>query len=308
MEIGISLSNTSVLATPETLLGMADKAEELGFASIWVGDHIALPYTLRQPYPYSRGAPSRAWIAESPIYDPVVLMSVIAGRTQRLKVAVGVLVLPYRHGVLTAKMAATLDVLSGGRLLLGVGIGWMSEEFDVMGMRFSERGAVTDEQIRLFRELWYKEKPEFHGKYYNMAGMTFLPRPRGKIPILVGGNTLPALRRAARLGDGVNLLELTPQELPKTLDQLRQCCAEANRPYKDLMITMRWSPKVTEERLDPSQRPPLMGSLDQILDDLKQIQDLGVTHVSLGARGSRTLATTLASMEEMAQAFRPVMG
>jgi len=195
MEIGISLSNTSVLATPETLLGMADKAEELGFASIWVGDHIALPYTLRQPYPYSRGAPSRAWIAESPIYDPVVLMSVIAGRTQRLKVAVGVLVLPYRHGVLTAKMAATLDVLSGGRLLLGVGIGWMSEEFDVMGMRFSERGAVTDEQIRLFRELWYKEKPEFHGKYYNMAGMTFLPRPRGKIPILVGGNTLPALRR-----------------------------------------------------------------------------------------------------------------
>lgn len=220
MKIGFSLLNNWGIDDAQGLVGLATRAEELGFDSVWVHDHV-----FNVGHVFDR-------IGGKPYYEPLTLLSFVAARTTRVKLGTSVLVLPYHNPVRLAKTAATLDVLSGGRLILGVGVGSIEQETLAMGNPFAERGAFSDEAIAVMRTLWTQEDPSFDGKYSRFSGMKFSPKPMQKtIPLVIGGVSRPAIRRAARLGDGWQPLGLSPEALVEGIASLR---AEASACGRDM--------------------------------------------------------------------------
>ena len=189
MSFGFNLPFVGPLMTPENLRALATRAEELEFDHLWAADHIVLPTQVSSPYPYSPTSVSPVDPAAS-FCEPMSVLCYLAGCTQRIKLGTHVLVLPYRNPVLTAKMVSTLDYLSGGRAILGIGAGWMEEEFKALGLNtFAERGAVTNEYIGILKELWTQDDPQFQGRHYQISGVKFNPKPVQKPhpPIWVGG-------------------------------------------------------------------------------------------------------------------------
>lgn len=306
---GCSLPSRGPLASPQTLRSLAQRAEELGFDSAWVSDHIILPRQVASFYPYSPdGTP--AFSPDQPYYDPLSTLNFLAGCTHRLRLGTHVLIIPYRNPVLAAKMIATLDTLSEGRITLGVGVGWMEEEFQALGLdTFAERGAVTNEYLRLFKELWTAENPEFNGRYAQTAGAGFLPKPVQKPhpPLWIGGHTGPALRRAAALGDGwmpIGLRPpavLEPEELAGKIAQLRRLTVQAGRPGD--AVTPCFSTDVEFDRTAGPGRRLMQGIPEQIAADLRQYQDIGVQNFILGFR----VNSAAALQEAMEQFSREVM-
>ena len=188
---------------PASLAAIARKAEELGFESLWIPEHIILPVEYKSPYPYSSSGRMPA-PPDAPLHDPMIALAYVAGITSTIKLATGIFVLPIRNPFTTAKAVASLDVLSGGRFIFGVGIGWFEEEFDVVGMNFKDRALRTREYLELMKELWTSARPAYKGKTVSIEGVGFMPKPAQQPhpPIVFGGHTEPALRRTARLGDG----------------------------------------------------------------------------------------------------------
>jgi probable F420-dependent oxidoreductase len=219
MKFGTFLYQTS----PNSIAAVARKAEESGFESLWIPEHIILPVTYRSPYPYSSsgkiGVPP-----ETPLHDPMLVLAFVAGITTKIRLATGIFVLPIRNAFATAKAVASLDVLSGGRFIFGVGIGWLEEEFDAVGMSFKDRALRTREYVALMKELWSKESPEYHGKTISIEGFKFMPKPAQKPhpPIVFGGNTEPSLKRAAKLGDGWYGIAAGIDETAATIKRLRE--------------------------------------------------------------------------------------
>src|SRR6266849_7339755 len=191
MDFGFALPGRGSLATPEILVKLARKADELRYSSIFVTDHVVIPATQSAPYPYSpTGKFAGDWT--NGYLEPLALMSYLAGETSRVKLGTSVLVIPYRNPVTTAKMLATLDVLSGGRVILGAGVGWLREEFEALGAPpFAARGEVTNEYLQVMRACWSKSPASFQGRHYSLPEVYALPRPRqeGGIPIWIGGDT-----------------------------------------------------------------------------------------------------------------------
>ena len=221
MKIGVSLLNNWGIDDAQALVGLATRAEELGFDSVWVHDHV-----FNVGHVFDR-------IGGKPYYEPLTLLSFVAARTTRVRLGTSVLVLPYHNPIRLAKTAATLDVLSGGRLILCVGVGSIEKETHAMGSPFAERGAVSDEAIAVMRTLWSQEDPSFDGKYSRFSGMKFSPKPvqRPSIPLVIGGVSRAAIRRAARLGDGWQPLGLSPEALAEGIASLR---AEASACGRDI--------------------------------------------------------------------------
>ncbi len=219
MKFGTFLYQTS----PNSIAAIARKAEDSGFESIWIPEHIILPVTYRSPYPYSSSG--RMTVPpETPLHDPMLALAFVAGITTRIRLATGVLVVPIRNAFTTAKAVASLDVLSGGRFIFGVGIGWLEEEFDAVGMSFKDRALRTREYLALMKELWSKESPEYHGKTISIEGCKFMPKPaqRPHPPIVFGGDTEPSLKRAAKLGDGWYGIAEDIDETAATIKRLRE--------------------------------------------------------------------------------------
>ena len=222
MKYGFTLPGRGPLATPETLGRIARTGEELGYDALFTGDHILVPRNIASPYPYTEGgefpgSPS----GES--MEQLTLLAFLAGQTSRIRLVTSVIIVPHRNPLVAAKALATLDVLSGGRLVVGVGVGWMREEFEALNLPpFEERGAVTDEYIRAFKELWTSDDPHFEGKYVSFDNISFLPKPVQKPhpPIWVGGESRPALRRTAELADGWYPLGSNPTFPMGTPEQL----------------------------------------------------------------------------------------
>jgi probable F420-dependent oxidoreductase len=211
MRIGISLFNNQGIEDVQALVGLAEQAEALGFDSVWVHDHV-----FNVGHVYER-------IGGRPYYEPLALLSFVAARTRRVRLGTSVLVLPYHNPIRLAKTAATLDVLSGGRLILGVGVGAIVNEMEAMGTPFKQRGAFTDEAIAVMRTLWTEEDPRFDGTFSRFAGMKFSPKPLQRpIPVTIGGVSPAAIRRAARLGDGWQPLGFSPDALAKGIATLRE--------------------------------------------------------------------------------------
>ena len=229
MRIGVSLLNNWGVEDAQALVGLACRAEELGFDSVWVHDHV-----FNAGHVFDR-------IGGTPYYEPLTLLSFVAARTERVRLGTSVLVLPYHNPIGLAKTVATLDVLSGGRVILGVGVGAIEKEMEAMGSTFKERGAITDEAIAVMRTLWTEEDPRFEGTYSRFAGMKFSPKPLQTIPVVIGGVSRAAIRRAARLGDGWQPLGLSPEALGQGIAALREEAQGAGRDVATIPVSIALS-------------------------------------------------------------------
>ncbi|MCQ3978969.1 MAG: LLM class F420-dependent oxidoreductase, partial [Anaerolineae bacterium] len=202
MQIGIRLPSAGAKVSPENLVTAARWAEALGYHSVWVSDHVALPEKVDSFYPYD---PQGRWPypANTPWLDPLLALAWAAAVAPSVKLGTSVMVVPLRQPILLAKQLSSLDFLSGGRVILGVGAGWMEEEFDLIGVPFERRGPRTAEMIALVRAFWRGEPVNFQGEFYEAADCQMAPRPvQPTIPVVWGGHTDAALKRVARVGDG----------------------------------------------------------------------------------------------------------
>ena len=236
-------------ARPDILAEVARKAEALGYESVWLPEHLIVPLEMRSPYPYSADGkfPGGAAVA---LHDPFVALAYVAACTSTLKLGTGVYVLPLRNAVSVAKAAASLDLLSGGRFIFGVGVGWLEDEFAAVGMPFADRAARTREAIRLMRTLWSEDAPSFAGRFHQVPKSGFSPKPvqQPGPPIILGGESPAALRRAAALGDGWIGVAHTPDTLRPLLADLRAQLAAAGRANVPFEISIGTAPGLRLER------------------------------------------------------------
>ncbi len=238
MKFGLMFINSGPFSQPELFAHMARTAEECGFESIWTVEHVVIPKDYKSPYPYSPSGKIPG-PDEVPINDPLLPLAYAAAITKRLRLATGIVILPQRHPLYLAKEAATLDVLSGGRLMLGVGSGWLKEEFDALGIDFSTRGLRTDEGIQAMRALWRDHPSSFHGKFFNFGPVASFPKPvqKGGVPIHIGGHTAAAVRRAAAYGDGFFPAIGEAAKLRELIGMLRAECAKRGRNFGEIELS-----------------------------------------------------------------------
>ena len=214
MHFGLRYCNTGRYVDGALAVELVQAAEEAGFESAWTVEHTVVPEGHASAYPYSADGRMAGGAFDFPLPDPLVWMAYVAARTRTIKLGTGILILPQHNPVITAKQVATLDVMSGGRVLLGIGVGWLKEEFDAIGAPFVERGSRTDEYVAAMRALWSQERPTFNGRWVRFDGAYCRPQPvRGSVPIHVGGHSRAAARRAGRLGDGFFPARGNPAEL-----------------------------------------------------------------------------------------------
>lgn len=242
MKFGIGFANTGPFAAGDGARTMAVAAEAAGFESLWTVEHTVVPSGYESPYPYSADG-KMPGPESSPIPDPLVWLSYLAGVTSTIKLGTGILILPQRSPVILAKEAATLDAMSGGRLLLGIGIGWLAEEFAAIGVPFDERAARTDEHVAAMRALWTGEPATFEGRFTSFERCIAQPAPPGgSVPIHVGGHTDAAARRAGRIGDGFFPASADPAQLAQLVDRARTAASEAGRDPDALEVTTMAAP------------------------------------------------------------------
>jgi probable F420-dependent oxidoreductase len=303
MEFGCHLPVFGPAATRAGLLTFARDMERLGYESLWASDHIVIPNTIRSRYPYSDTG-QFPLAADATFLEPLTTLAMVAGVTDRAKLGTTVLVLPHRHPVLAAKMLATLDHLSGGRVILGAGVGWMREEIELLGAPFDERGAWSDEAIRIMRACWRDERTRFRGRYFSFDDIGCFPKPaRGDIPIWMGGHSKPALRRIVALADGWHAAFPTAAGLEAGLSALREECARQKRPFAELSITLRAGLAIRTSPGGPDRRA-LQGTPEEIVADLRTFKTLGVTHVLMEA-SYRDLGQMTRTFEAFAREIRP---
>src|ERR1051326_1816205 len=292
MKFGLSTVTRGVFSTRENYRAVAVAAERAGFDFLSVSDHVVVPANLKSKYPYTA---SGVFAAAEHGYclDMLATMAFLAGCTERLRLLASVMVVPHRPAMLTAKMISTIDVLSNGRLILGAGAGWMEEEFALLGAPFKERGAVTDEYLAAFQELWTKDAPAFNGKHVSFSDLLFYPKPVQKPhpPIWIGGESGPALRRTIRFADawypGNNSQTMpldTPARLPAGIAHLRKACEGAGRDPAGTEVALQVQ-KYYEWELhkiaDGSARRLFTGSSADMIDDVGALAKVGVDHVAL---------------------------
>ncbi len=246
MKFGISFANAGAWARPERAVTLAQTAERLGFESLWTVEHVVVPAGYGSTYPYSRSG-RMPGPEDAPIPDPLLWLAWAGAQTSSIRLATGILILPQRNPVILAKEVATLDVLTGGRAILGVGAGWLREEFDAIGVPFEDRAARMEEAIAILRTLWTQESPSFRGRYFEFEGAKSYPhpvRPDG-VPIVVGGHSPAAARRAGRLGDGF-FPASGGDALRPLIGEMRAAAEGAGRDPDAVEITLA-SPRTADE-------------------------------------------------------------
>lgn len=303
MKVGCHLPMFGPVGTRHNVLAFARRMEALGYDSLWASDHVVIPHRITSRYPYS---PTGQFPLgpEVPFLEPLTTLAVVAGVTQRVTLGTSILVLPHRNPVLAAKMAATLDHLSEGRLVLGVGVGWMREEIELLGGSYDRRGAWSDEALAVMRACWRQARTAHRGEFFSFDDIGVFPKPtRGDIPVLIGGHTPRALRRVVELGDGWHAAFITPEALKTDIGRLRDECARQKRPFDQLAISVRAGLSLRDAPLRPD-RKPLQGSRDQVIADLRAYRDLGVESLLLEAR-YRDLDDMIGIYEAFARDIRP---
>jgi probable F420-dependent oxidoreductase len=258
MKFGLMFVNSGPFSNHALLAHLAQTAERCGFESLWTVEHVVIPKDYQSPYPYSKSGKIPGG-EDVPIPDPLLPLSFAAALTKKVQLATGVVILPQRHPLYLAKEIATLDLLSGGRVILGVGSGWLKEEFDALGLDFRTRGARTDEAIQAMRACWRENASSFHGKHFNFDSVRSYPKPaRSDVPIHIGGHSVAAARRAGRLGDG-----FFPAlgEIPK---------------LQELFVTMREAAEKAGRNPD---RVELSCMARATIDAVKAVEDIGISRV-----------------------------
>ena len=283
MQFGVHLPQIGSQSTRENVMRFAREAESLGFDSCWVSDHIAYPdtATLASRYPYNAsgnfGAP-----AQTPWLDAIGTLLFVAGCTERVQLGTTVMILGYRPAIQTAKLWATLDTVSTGRAILGVGVGWMREEFEALGMPFDRRGARANEFLEIFEALFAEDSVTFDGPFSKFGPVGFAPKPvTGRIPIWVGGHSRPAFRRAARYADAFHAVFIPPQAVAAQWAEVQRFCDDMGRERSDVDLTLRL--RLALDR-DGDDSGALLGSSEQIVDAIGRYAEVGVSHMTLDVR------------------------
>jgi probable F420-dependent oxidoreductase len=304
MEFGVVTGNFGTFgADPgvDGCLAVADAAERLGYDSVWVHDHVVMPSNVMSRYLYNTTGDSPFHVGQY-IYDPLAVMAAIAARTTRVRIGTSVLIVPYRNPLVLAKSLATIDQISHGRVILGIGVGWMAEEFAALGIGdlWTERGRVTDEFMAVCIDLWTQTGPSsFHGTWVSYDDVGANPRPvqQPHIPIWVGGKTGPALRRVARYGTGYHTVASTPAQVRQEVAAVSAEMERVGRDPGELVVSMLAAFVVTDGR-------------DHLVDLIGEYRDAGLHHLvgipsmrSRGAGGRSTherLDDALEDLEEFA--------
>jgi len=283
MKFGVFLPISGRAASRKTLMQAAQEAESLGYDSVWAADRIIIPWEINTVYPYSKEA---TFIVppDRPFLEPLTCLAFLAGCTEKIQLGMSVMVMPYRHPIYWAKIATTIDQLSTGRLIMGVGVGWMAEEFDAMNAPFKERGKVSDEQLKLLQCLWEDDRVNFSGQYYRCNNIAFNPKPfrKPRIPIWVGGEGDAAQRRAGTYGDAwfPYFVRITPKELARRYDNVRRWAREAGRTPNQITFACCLPVELTDRDV-PQEEDYLKGSTKQVADALRKFQEVGVSHIGL---------------------------
>ena len=292
MKFGIWIPNCRHLATPDIIRGAAVRAEQLGYDSVWVSDHVVVPHA------------NVVNFGET-IFDPLVTLGVLAGATSRVRLGTTVLIVPYRNAVVTAKMVSSLDALSGGRVVLGIGVGWVAAESAMLGVPFAERGPMTDEYLEAMQELWTSKTPSFAGKYTQFSGLTFEPKPVQKPhpPIWVGGHSRAALRRTVQFGAAWHPINRPPEELRAGMAELGRLSQARGRAVPPA-LTLRNDVRVVR----PGESVPtsthggrvMAGEPAALVDQLAELAACGVEHLVLEflAADGRELEGQMAAFAE----------
>jgi probable F420-dependent oxidoreductase len=307
LEIGIDVGVYGRLATPENVLALAGFAEAQDYHSVWLADHIVFPVGIRSKYPYSASGAFPLAVTE-PLLEPIATMGVLAGATRRVRIGTAVLVMPYRNPVTLARMLATLDVFSGGRIVLGAGVGWLAEEFAALqAAEFAARGRVTDEYLEIFKAVCAGGEVSYQGRHYRFDPVYSAPASlqRPHPPILIGGTTDAALRRVARLGDGWMSVGLGLERIPERLAKLDGFCAERGRRLQDVWLCHKLFLSIGEEKRGAhGGREPGTGSIETIVDDIGRLRDLGYRTLIFRYHGTDA-AEQLRQFGRFAEAIRP---
>jgi probable F420-dependent oxidoreductase len=316
MDFGVATVTRGECSSPEGYIAVAEAAERLGFGFISVNDHVVVPRDIASRYPYSD---SGEWAARTSgeCLDQLATLAFLAARTRRLQLLTSVMVVPQRQPVLAAKMLATIDVLSKGRLIVGCGVGWLQEEFEALGAPpFAERGRATDEYLDAMKALWTQEAPKFAGKHVSFEDIVFAPKPAAKPhpPIWIGGESAVALKRAVRVGDGwypasnnpQHRLD-TPARLGTAMGELRRLAEAAGRDPKtiDVGYLVLWPVDWTAQTSGDRVRRLFTGSSADMAADAAALGNVGVRHVALTFQ-TATVAETLDRMQRFAGEVMPL--
>jgi len=285
-------------------------AETLGFESVLAGDHIVLPTAGTNQYPYTAdGSFSRP--SSEPFLETMTLLGYLAAFTDRIKLGSTVIILPYRNPVVQAKMFASLDVLTGGRIICGVGVGWLEKEFEILGLDYHQRGAMTDECLGIMQALWTQSNPEFHGKYYDIDGIQFEPKPiqQPGIPVWVGGHTKAALRRTAKYGSCWHTTRQTPEFVAENLPYLRDRIKKEGRELSEVTVSLKRSLHFTDMGMNEGgyvrSGGSLVASTREVLEDLHACQEIGIDQLTYDFR-VETVPDCIKVMEHIAEHILPV--
>ena len=307
MEIGISIPR---IPDVPGLKRFVEMAETLGFESVLAGDHIVLPTAGTNQYPYTAdGSFSRP--SSEPFLETMTLLGYLAAFTDRIKLGSTVIILPYRNPVVQAKMFASLDVLTGGRIICGVGVGWLEKEFEILGLDYHQRGAMTDEFLGIMQALWSQSNPEFHGKYYNIDGIQFEPKPiqQPGIPVWVGGHTKAALRRTAKYGSCWHTTRQTPEFVAENLPYLRDRIKKEGRELSEVTVSLKRSLHFTDMGMNEGgyvrSGGSLVASTREVLEDLHACQEIGINQLTYDFR-VETVPDCIKVMEHIAEHILPV--
>ena len=274
---------------PDALASIAGLGDQLGFYCMVAPDHILMPRNVDSVYPYSVTgsilAGGNSGAGEWP--EQITTLAYLAGVTESIRLVTSVMIVPYRNPLLCAKMLATLDMLSKGRLIVGAGVGWMEEEFELLDAPpFAERGLATDEYLKAFIELWTADNPSFDGKHVKFSDLIFLPKPVQKPhpPIWIGGQSRAALRRAARLGNAwhpvgaIPAAPLEPEELAENLAYMHRHAERAGRDPSEIQVSMK-APLYDAASDDAGNRRRFSGPPEAVLQDIHAYAEVGVTHL-----------------------------
>ena len=308
MEIGVSIPR---LPNPQGIKDFAIRAEELGFESVMAGDHILLPTAGTDQYPYTADGSFQRPTSE-PFLETMTLLGFIAGITKTIKIGSTVLILPYRNPVVQAKMFASLDVLSEGRMICGVGVGWLEKEFDTLNVPYKQRGPLTDEYLGIFKCLWEQDNPEFTGDTFQIDGIQFFPKPvqEGGIPIWVGGHTRRALRRTAKYGNCWHTTRQTPEFVAENMPYLKEQTIVAGRDPSEVTVSLKRTLHFTdmpgkEEGSGVPTGGIVIGSTEDVIEDVLKCKALGIDQLTYDFRVDG-LEPQIEVMEHLAQHILPV--
>ncbi|MGY9073863.1 MAG: LLM class F420-dependent oxidoreductase [Acidimicrobiales bacterium] len=293
MKFGLRYCNIGPLSQREPALELAQFAEAAGFESLWSIEHVVIPAGYQSAYPYSDDG-RFGWPENLDYPDPIMWLAVIAGATNTLRLGSAVMILPQRNPVVLSKEIATFDTMSGGRAILGVGSGWLEEEFDAIGVPFAERGPRTDEAIDVLRTLWREDEASFDGQFHSFDRALMFPKPLQRIggvpgvPIVIGGHSKLAARRAGRTGDGFFPARATPDDLSELLAVVRSSAADHGRSTDDIEITAgsvysldeakRFEDMGADRVMCPLMLPDLISDLDQAKRKITEFVDQVLSH------------------------------